>query len=223
MIRDEIDIIEPLLCHLDALFNKVYLLDHKSVDGTTEYLKQAVAQRSEWVYIALEFNGTFQKHVSNILLKRAFADGADFVFYLDADEFIWVKDRQELEASVQRLQDCDSVGYLSWRNCLPFRLNEGNFSFDTRIWLHDRSSIYKKVIISRTLFERLNGNIVVLEGNHIAISSDNDKLEPIDLGLLIHIPIRSKKQAEKKLSSQPSLIKLWKIGGQKLGFIIRSW
>lgn len=83
MIRDEADIIVPFLRHLDALFDIVILLDQRSSDGTEEVMRAACAQRADWEYVLCDFGGRHQKEAANMLMARAFALGADVVFFLD--------------------------------------------------------------------------------------------------------------------------------------------
>jgi len=197
-IRNEIDIIEPFLRHLDSLFDKVYLLDHKSKDGTTEILKNAVQQRPDWEYIYVDFNGHFHKQVSNAMMEKAFADDADFLFTLDADEFLPFKDRNELELALNRLAGFDGVGAFQWKNCIPCDFGNRMFTPKTKVWYPSYKSNFSKVVVPRTLYEKSNHSIYITQGSHHVCDAQNRYVDTLDLGALVHVPIRSREQAEKK-------------------------
>lgn len=197
-IRNEIDIIEPFLRHLDSLFDKVYLLDHKSKDGTTEILKKAVQQRPDWEYFYVDFNGHFHKQVSNTMMEKAFADGADFLFTLDADEFLPFKDRSELELALNRLAGFEGVGAFQWKNCIPCDFGNRMFTPKTKVWYPSYKSNFSKVVVPRTLYEKSNHSIYITQGSHHVCDAQNRYVDTLDLGALVHVPIRSREQAEKK-------------------------
>jgi hypothetical protein len=107
LIRNEQDILNTFLNHVDALFDEVYLVNHRSLDNTACILKSAVKQRSGWHYFALDLNAHYQKEVSNLLIQHAFNRGANFVFFQDCDEFLQVKDRADSDN--QRIIDSQLV------------------------------------------------------------------------------------------------------------------
>lgn len=197
-IRNEIDIIEPFLLHLDALFDKIYLLDHKSKDGTTEILKSAVKQRPGWEYIYLDFNGYFQKEASNFMIRKAFKEGADFLFVLDADEFLFVKNRIDLERRLKELIDFPGVGKFLFRGVIPSDITIEKYTPDTEFWIAPSRSKIPKVVIPRKTYESFNHNITVIEGNHEARDINGYCIKTKDLGDIVHFYERSREQFERK-------------------------
>jgi hypothetical protein len=179
-IRNEIDIIDPFLRHLDSLFDKVYLLDHKSKDGTTEILKEAVSQRPDWEYIYIDFNGHFHKQVSNTLMQKAFSEGADYLLTLDADEFLTFNDRQELEDALSRLDGFDGVGSFQWKNCIPCDFNKVMFTPETDVWCPSHRSHYTKVVVPRKLYKNPI-KLFTSPGNHHVCDAQNRYVDKLDL------------------------------------------
>lgn len=197
-IRNEIDIIEPFIRHLDALFDKVYLLDHKSKDGTTEVLKQVIAQRPDWDYTYLDFNGHFHKEVSNFFVRKSFTEGADYLFFLDADEFLYVKDRKDLERRLSELDNFHGVGKFHFRAVLPANDSATSFTTDTGFWLPPNRSATQKIVIPKKFYEQAEQSLSVTQGNHQVLSAEGYPVKEIDLGDLIHVSVRSLDQLQKK-------------------------
>ena len=196
-IRNEKDIVEPFLRHLDSLFDIVYIFDHKSKDGTGEILKEAVSKRTNWEYIYVNVNGHFHKQVSNAIMKKAFADGADFLFMLDADEFVDVRSRSELEMLMNQLNEANMPGTMSWKNCIPVSFDSRKFTQDTEIWVPSDRSSYRKVVVSKKVYEK-NRGMYISQGNHW-LYHHGKKVNSVDIGTILHVPIRSRDQAEKKV------------------------
>lgn len=91
--RNEIDIIKSFIMHIGALFDKSYLKDYRSIDGTTNLGKQATNQRSVWEYYLLDVSAYVRQKVTNCVIKKAFYDEVDFLLILDADELIYEPDQ----------------------------------------------------------------------------------------------------------------------------------
>jgi hypothetical protein len=124
MIRDEADIIGPFLRHLAALFDIVYLFDHRSSDGSTEIMKAVCADKRDWSYYRLDVAGLHQKEVYNTFFNQAFARGATAVFFIDADEFVATASKADLVATCSRLNEEMAAGLFSLRSCVPSGFNE---------------------------------------------------------------------------------------------------
>ena len=194
MIRDELDVLPSWLRHVGALFDRGCLVDHLSGEGA-QALLQTFAQRPGWSYRRLDSPAYLQAEQSNELLMRAFAEGADAVFVLDADEFIGELDRADLERAVAGLGAARQLGHLRWRNCLPAEYHDG-FRLDQRAWLCGLS-VHKKIVLPRWVYERWPGQVRVNQGNHTAIVP-----EPADaqvIAELYHFPIRSPQQLMHKV------------------------
>lgn len=206
LIRDEIDIVSMFLKHLDALFDEVILLDHQSMDGTSEILRQAVAQRPSWKYYRVDIKQKAQKQLMNFFIQKFKADKFDYLFFLDDDEFFWVKNRQTLEELLIHNQDEVGVYGFKWINCLPKDLNSTRpLEKNTKLVVSEEPGGWQKIVVD---WNRVGSiDFCVQEGNHSAFHLDGQRYPNSVVGKLIHIPIRSRRQfASKALLSQCSLL-----------------
>jgi len=206
VIRDEIDIVGLFLQHLDALFDEVILLDHQSMDGTTEILRQAVAQRPSWQYYRVSIKQKAQKQLMNFFIEKSRTDKFDYLFFLDTDEFFCVKDRQALEDLLTQNQDDVGVYGFKWINGIPKDLNSSKpLDKNTRLVVSEEPGSWQKIAVD---WSRINtSDFRVEEGNHFAFHLDGQLYPNSVVGKLLHIPIRSQRQfASKALLSHCSLL-----------------
>ncbi len=134
LIRNEQDILNAFLNHVDALFDEVYLLDHRSLDSTSQILIKAASLKKGFRYISVDVNGYYQKEISTLIMHHLFNNGSDYVFFLDCDEFFQIKNRNELENRLQELSNNNSVGSVRWINCFPDKLNNRRLNYQSSLW-----------------------------------------------------------------------------------------
>jgi hypothetical protein len=198
IIRNEQDILNTFLNHIDALFDYVVLLDHRSVDGSAEILRTSAKHRKNWTVVALDINGWYQKEASNLVMQYLFEKNADVVFFLDCDEFVQVENRSELEKKVSRLMDPPVVGSFRWVNCICERLNDLQFGYESSIISILEPSHQSKVIIPRSLYQEQKGNLFLSAGNHQVLDGIGNPFRSEEIGNIIHIPVRSRNQLIRK-------------------------
>ncbi len=198
-IRNEIEILQPFLNHIDGLFDVVHVIDHQSVDGTTGVLKQAVSQRPLWHYYFLDIKTKAQTEVSNFLLHKAFEDDLDYLFFLDADEFIEVPSRQDLENRLIAWVDPMTAGALTWKNCILGNFHQKEFTARTPLYLPAAHSSFFKSVLSRRLYNTYNKQLTISEGNHLLYDPHGVEIPITPIGTLLHVPIRSLSQVESKV------------------------
>jgi len=212
IIKNEQDILNTFLNHIDALFDHVLLIDHRSDDNTGDILRKAANLRKNWTYIALNTNGYFQKEISKLGMKYLFERGDDFVFFLDCDEFIQVESRKDLELKVQGLIDPPVAGSFRWINCFPEDIESQQFDHNSKIYKILEDSQYSKVIIPRSLYDQYEENLFLINGNHQVLDSNGQYLGSKEIGHIIHLPIRSRKQLIQKAITY-SITHFWKTYG----------
>lgn len=98
MVRDEADILPAFLAHAAALFDLVLVAEHRSADATPSILAAAIARGWPVHAWRMEQPGHWHAAATDALARAAFARGADWVFPLDADEFLDVADAAALRA-----------------------------------------------------------------------------------------------------------------------------
>lgn len=88
MVRDEIDVISATLDHLLSQLHRVYVLDNRSTDGTSEVLHEY--RRRGHVEVIPDPVVAYQQSAKMTqLARRAMLDGYEWVVPVDADE-IWI-------------------------------------------------------------------------------------------------------------------------------------
>src|SRR6478672_175363 len=97
------DIIEAFVRHNLTLVDHIAVVDHGSFDGTSEILTALLQEGLPVSVMRDERVGFFQPEVLTPLARDLLRRGADFVFMLDADEFLRAPSRNVLEAMLARV------------------------------------------------------------------------------------------------------------------------
>lgn len=200
LIRNEIDIVEAFLQHLDALFDYVLLMDHGSIDGTDRVMAQACVGRPGWTLWHLDPIGYHQSAFSRFALGHLMrGTDADIVMFLDADEFIAMPDRTTLEASFARLAGPDYIGRLLWRDVVPERLDTHAIRPNEAIWRAPATSNLGKVVITRLFYAAHGREAHLALGNHGLYYLPDVVVPSGIVGEILHLPIRSHPQLTAKV------------------------
>ncbi|MDB6167179.1 MAG: hypothetical protein JWM88_43 [Verrucomicrobia bacterium] len=98
IVKNEADVIEPFVRHARAWTDHHLVFDHDSTDGTREILGRLLAEGLPLTVFTDDALGNLQQARSNHLTRLAVTDwGADWIFPLDADEFLTGPGRPALE------------------------------------------------------------------------------------------------------------------------------
>jgi hypothetical protein len=185
MIRNEADILGDFLSHGAALFDHLVLIDHLSVDNSSELMLEAAQMGIPVSRFVFPYRGYYQGEISDAACTWAFMRGADWVFFLDADEFIDVESRDHL---VDLLENSTSgLTSFAWKNCVPSKY--GTFDrFDLRsgFWKPNSVSRHAKIAIHREL--ALQASLRIELGNH-EVFIGHRSLESERIGTLLHFPV----------------------------------
>lgn len=200
MIRNESDLILPFLRQCAELFDELLVADIQSTDGTGAALRSFTDPRLRVQVYDVDRQEKYQSALMNCLSREAFSHGADWVFFLDADEFLDIANRSELETYLQEVGS--DVLMAPWINLVPSHYGSYH-SFDTtqKFFWSGRTSIYNKIAIS-SLFAANNPDYCIGEGNHAV--SPTPTANPIAdrPGLpILHVPIRSLDRFKLKIGS----------------------
>lgn len=202
MVRNERDIIRAFSAHVLGLFDDIVFIDHMSDDGTFAFLKSLeagnrrvrVMQLSEPAYLQ---SVTMTHAVREFDVLR----DADWVFLLDADEFLPFAGRTEFEAALRRLAECPVIE-MRWQNLVPesYWQDEVEVTGGTRFLIPPELSPFRKIAFQPSRISL--GRTIVDQGNHALIETLNGlktPAYPADFPLL-HIPVRSADQLVLKLN-----------------------
>lgn len=195
MVRNEQDLIEPFLRHNAGLLDLLVVLDNRSADATRS-IAVATARDLGNVIIAdlpdLAYNQA--STMSRMLRFVQSAVFADYVLFLDADEFLPVRDRADLMSRLAGIPP-GGCGLLPWKTCLPDpQISETDCPEPlNRMTLCRKTEAPQYYKAALRLAGALNPDLSVGQGNH-AILDDKGKALPSvilpDLPLL-HFPLRS--------------------------------
>lgn len=190
MVRNEADIIEAFLDHALLIFDKLMIVDVQSTDGTSEILASFAKLNPNIKIYTIKTQEKYQSAMMNKLAREAFNKGADWVFLLDADEFLNIDSRNSLHLSLRSISS--TVFHLPWINLIPSKYGDFTF-FDTKqnyFW-SGRVSKYNKIALSAEFFAR-NQDFYIHEGNHEVSTSYGMLPEKVIYHLsILHLPIRS--------------------------------
>jgi hypothetical protein len=190
MLRNDADIMPAFLEQGILLFDQISLIDIRSTDGTEKILRSYSKVHPKISIFSVEREEKFQSAMMNLFARRAYKEGADWIFFLDGDEFLDLNSRQELEDRLKNFPG--QVMHLPWINLVPSEYGSFN-SFNVRQnyqW-SGRVSPFCKVALS-SLYISLNPDFYIFEGNHNVGSDFNSPFKELNYGIpLLHIPIRS--------------------------------
>jgi hypothetical protein len=199
MIRNDGDIIAPFLQQCAALFDTLLVADIQSTDGTGAALRRFADPRIEVRTYSVHRQEKYQGALMGCLSREAFANGADWVFFLDTDEFIDVPNRAELERYLREIGS--DVLLLPWINLVPSQYGDfTHFDPSQPFYWSGRTSKFTKLALS-SIFAANNPDYCIEEGNHTV--SPAPGADPVGErpGIpLLHVPIRSQDRFRFKIS-----------------------
>jgi hypothetical protein len=198
MVKNEQDIIEPMLRHNAALLDAMIVLDNGSVDDTRR-IALALARELGNVVVtdSAGFGYTQGERMTRLLHAAQGSYFADFVLFLDADEFIGTIDPAAFHAALDTIPPGGS-GEMLWRN---FVLADDAPVTDPPIGLVHRLAAEARPIVKCVL--RLDGiasdDLAVGRGSHMVLrrGAPIPRVALPDLPLW-HFPVRSRAQLTAK-------------------------
>ena len=173
-----------------------------SDDGTGAFL-DALARRNRRVTVLRLEEPAYLQSVTMTYAVREIGGlrDADWVFLLDADEFLPFENRAAFESALGAYVDCPVIA-MHWKNLVPesYWQRDVRLTSETRFIAPPEMSPFRKVAFQP---KRLSlGRTVVAQGNHALIETLNGLEVPAfstDFPLL-HLPVRSVDQLVIKLN-----------------------
>ena len=200
MVRNEADVVEAFVRHNLGVLDGLALVDHGSIDGTADILAKLQAEGLPLRVTPDPEPAYRQSATMTALARHALArDAADFVFALDADEFLKVPSRSTLESALAEVPP-GTHAVMRWLTYVPdaFEGAPGAFGPGHLWWRvkNDRNPLHK-VIVGRKFLERPGESIAM--GNHLVLSAADAAPRPHarlrqDVASLGHCPVRSRDQ-----------------------------
>ena len=199
-VKTEGDVIEEFVRHNARYLDRITVVDNQSLDGTVSILE---ALRDEGLPLTILHDDVLAKRQYETMTRVARASLAerwDYLFLLDADEFIKVSSRAELEASLATLPS-RANGLLPWATYVAtVRDQHDEPRVSSRI-RYRRSTEFEqpfwKCVISREFAEV--GGLRIEQGNHIVHNALGSAAAVVPAVALAHFPARSVAQLQAKV------------------------
>jgi len=208
IVRDEGDVIEAFVRHNLTLLDQLTVVDHSSSDGTFEILNSLVREGLSLTVTRDDRPGFFQPEVLTPIARDLLRRGADFVFMLDADEFVRTPSPDKLENILARVP-AGMHGLIPW---VTYVTDFSRASHDDCIALLKSArrlpaepQLSHKVVVSRRFLETPAAFVGM--GNHRVYASDDHPDAkcphariPQEAIAIAHVPIRSADQFTGKIA-----------------------
>ncbi|WP_250865916.1 class I SAM-dependent methyltransferase [Caballeronia sp. INSB1] len=199
MMRNEAPILGPFLDQIEALFDQCVILNHGSSDDSVKMVGRRDSSKFE--LYQLKASGYPQSEVATFFAKNAFSqDEADYLFFLDCDEFLPFDDRKHLEEFLSKKSGADVIR-LPWLNACPENFDGGNI-FSSTFIRGLPSPLYFKVALKKSIAAKAP-DFIVSQGYHDVSTAGDRGLIKVDCddSYCIHIPIQSRVQFGFKLAN----------------------
>ena len=174
MVRNESDVIETFIRHNLTLLDELHIVDHNSSDNTREILtllKQEGLPIHIYHYNELEFA---PERVLNHMMQHILNNDADidYIFPLDADEFIYCPSREKLNAFLTLIPQ-NRVGMYIWRGYLP-----SSTEYDPDFIYHFTDQRKEEILTPKVIIPRAIAETCILTiGSHYMIDSDGKEIK----------------------------------------------
>jgi hypothetical protein len=205
--RDEADIVDAQIAfHLNAGVDFVVATDHRSEDGTTEILESYA--RQGYLHLIRKEGRERGDWFTPMARLAASEFGADWVINSDADEFWWPRGGS-LKEVLESVPERYGIVRALLRQFVP-RPEDGAFFADrmvarvvTSAPINDPTSLFRPNLKS---IHRADPRVTLTAGAHTLVETTFTPLRgwyPIEL---LHFPIRSLEQSERKYSNMSSAL-----------------
>lgn len=192
--RNEADILEAFVRH-HAAFSTVEIVLHRCRDNSAEILEALQKEGLPVIWRTDERLAHDQAKVMSDMMRKAFADGADFVIPLDIDEFL----TGDAVSALKSHGDDPRAIRLAWKGYVPTdgdNISERNVLKRITHRRNVESPQWYKMLVPRTATSA-NG---LCYGNHALLDTSGRRLPHADTALAIaHFPVRSAKQMLRKI------------------------
>lgn len=197
MVKNEQDVIEPFLRHNHRFFDLMIVLDNNSSDLTRPILRDCARELGNVVLVDLpDFAYRQSEIMTNAMHHVQGACFADFVAFLDADEFIDAPDRETFLSCLSTIP-VGECALLPWHTFLPDPTATGTADPMDAMTLKRRLETpqYFKAIMR--FGGAIDQAVIVVQGNHEfkrKVSPNKFKNvvpHPMTDLALMHFPLRS--------------------------------
>ncbi len=190
---NDADIIELSVRHNLSKVDEILAIDNNSTDGTKDILETLTKEYNGRLKILNVHNKNSQDSVLTLNLFKEqikLSDNPpDFLFVIDADEFIHADNFDELLTI-----PANHVGVIKWKTYIPSSLDHKDYPLEMTNERSREPEYAYKVIIPK------NVNGMLMLGSH-CIHYNNKRIPSIKISsmYLAHYPVRNIKQMNRKI------------------------
>lgn len=204
MVRNEADVIEAFVRHNLQILDGLAVVDHGSFDGTSEILAALQAEGLPFTVERDDSPEFFQSARMTRLVRETLArERADYVFALDADEFLKCPSRELLERALAQVP-LHAHALARWLTYVPETFDDdvpfGDSDLRWRLRLEKQR--FDKAIVRARFGERASEFLAM--GNHSVGDRSNPAVSHArlrdDVIAIAHCPVRSRRQMEAKIA-----------------------
>lgn len=206
MMRNEADIVESFVRHHLTLLDTLSVIVHCSTDGTNEILGELSKEGLPLEIFSIDELGFYQGQRMTQVARGIFEHHRpDFLFALDADEFVRASSRSRLEEVLGGIPS-GAHGLLPWHTYVPTATNDfGETDPLRRIRKRhtgdSRRQNYFKLLVGKGF--TADTSLAISHGNHVLVSpvaerARNQSYHKFDEPLLSHYPVRGSEQIATK-------------------------
>jgi len=177
---------------LETFFDKSYLVSHNTYDKTADLFLDS----NKFAVNVVKDPIFRQAELVSVEMVRAFEEGADWVIFLDFDEFLPLSGRGELEVFLNEHEEKDVVSW-RWQTIYPETLGHPEI-FKRKFFTIPDAAIDRKVIISKRAYEK-DPNLLVSHGSHEQISNKKMDVHFEEKFKLIHLIIHGLDHFKQKI------------------------
>ena len=210
MVRNEADIIEAFVRYNLKFLDELIIVLHSPHDDTARIIEQL---RAEGLPLVIKHNhelGFSKAEWMNKVAREILATKrADFLFMLDADEFIKCPSRAYLDDAIGAIP-VDTTAALKWASYVPTP-DDASDERNVVKCIQHRVAHETNLVCKVTLCKRFadDASLTIAEGNHAVLRGRDELARPIPhvsfRGVsLAHFPVRSESQLVSK-----ALIGIW--------------
>lgn len=210
MVRNEADIIEAFVRHNLQFLDELIIVLHASHDDTARIIEQLTIEGLPLVIKHNHELGFSKAEWMNKVAREVLANKrADFLFMLDADEFIKCPSRRYLDEAIDAIP-LGATAALRWESYVPTPDDAGSERNVVKRIQH-RAARETNLVCKVTLCKRFgdDNSLTIADGNHAVLRGQGAAARPVPHVLfrgvsLAHFPVRSESQLVSK-----ALIGIW--------------
>lgn len=199
MIRNEKAILETFCAHVLSLFDRIILVDHLSSDGSREYIKFLSEKYSNIECYFFDEPGYYQSELMSWIAKNLVDQKMPgWVFFLDADEFLPFKSKEEFDHKLSGFGSFPVIS-MPWLNLVPLDMESGGIINQFFLEPPRPSRHHKIAFQPGRIFP---ADYFIAQGNHalfLGTRSSKVKFPARDSFPIYHLPIRTKQQLRDKI------------------------